>query len=163
LTNFNDSITVPNEVATSTDTLPLQVMVPYARTLERQQKMVPTTIASYNYDSSENKNVNYNNLYNNEPLPLVTPNETYRSIITQHHLNKIQRNIFLPNDAVRDEKVELLHAQMQWIQHHQEETEREKKEDKILQWKEKYREAKQDAQFAQLQNREKSNCMCVIQ
>jgi hypothetical protein len=102
-------------------------MVPYDTTLQMHQKLVPNNTGSYNDDSSENKNVTYNNLYNNQSLPLVTPNDTYRSIITQHHLNQIQRNIFLPNDAVRDEKVDLLHAQMQRLQQHLEETERKKK------------------------------------
>jgi hypothetical protein len=126
--------------------------------------LVPNDTASFNEESSENKNVSYNNLYNKRSLSLVTPNATYPSIVTQHHhLNQIQRNIFIPNDAVRDEKVDLLHAQMQRLQQHLEETERKKKEDELLSWKEKYKEAKLEARLAQLQLREQNKYMCVIQ
>jgi len=81
-TKSDDSFIAPTEVATSTDTLPLQVMVPYDTTLQMHQKLVPNNTGSYNDDSSGNKNVTYNNLYNNQSLPLVTPNDTYRSIVT---------------------------------------------------------------------------------
>jgi hypothetical protein len=151
-TNSDDSFIAPTEVDSSTDTPPLQVLVPYETTLQTHKKMGPNNTASINNDSSENKIVTYNNLYKNQSLPLVTSNDTYPSIVTQHHLNQIQQNIFIPNDTVRDGKVDLLHAQMQRLQQHLEESERKKKEDKLLHWKEKYQEAKLEARFAQLQH-----------
>lgn len=114
-------------------------------------------------EAVKTKKVTYNNLYNRRSLPLVTPNATYPSIVTQHHLNQIQRNIFIPNDAVRDDKVDLLHAQIQRLQQHLEETEKKKKEDELLSWKEKYQEAKLEARLAQLQQRQQNKFMCVIQ
>ena len=162
-TNSDDSFIAPNEVAASTDTLPLQVLVPYDATEPIQQKLRPNDTVSFNEESSENKNLTYNNLYNKRSLPLVTPNATYPSIVTQHHLNQIQRNIFIPNDAVRDDKVDLLHAQIQRLQQHLEETEKKKKEDELLSWKEKYQEAKLEAWLAQLQQQQQNKYMCVIQ
>jgi len=52
---------------------------------------------------------------------------------------------------------------MNRLQNQLEEAERKKKEEELLEWKEKYHEAKQEARFAKLENREKSNYMCVIQ
>jgi hypothetical protein len=141
-TNSDDSFIAPTEVAASTNTLPLQVLVPYDTTLQTHQKLGPNDTASFNDESSENKNVTYNNLYNKQSLPLVTPNATYPSIVTQHHLNQIQRNIFIPNDAVRDEKVDLLHAQMQRLQPHLEETERKKKRGRIIELERKISRSK---------------------
>jgi hypothetical protein len=88
-----DATTITNEVTanngdstlnTVIDDMTLQMMVPYAGTCEGNESTEVMT-------KSETMNTNIYQPYNINNLPLVTPHEVYRSIVTQHHLNNIKK------------------------------------------------------------------------
>jgi hypothetical protein len=90
----------------------------------------------------------HQNVGNYHHLPIITPHETYKSIIMQHNLSNIQRNIFLSNEQGKDSKVQLLHLQLQLMQQQMEDNNMRKKEEELAALKEKYTEAKQEARDA---------------
>jgi len=163
ITHYDESSSYAPEASTTTSSMPHQVMIPCKEGIRQQHGMVKTEGDNYHDEFSMNNSLAGKGTNNNHTYPLVTPNDTYRPIITQNHLSHIQRNIFLPQDMVRDDTIQALQQQMNRLQNQLEEAERKKKEDELLEWKEKYHEAKQEARFAKLENREKNNYMCVIQ
>jgi len=163
VTNLDETSTYPPEPSSTISEMPHQVMIPYTDTTCQQPTTVRTQGENYHEDFSTNNSIAGKLTHNNNCYPLVTPNDTYRPIITTNHLSHIQRNIFMPQDTGREDTMLVLQQQMLRLQNQLDEAERKKKEDELVQWKEKYHEAKQEARFAKLENRDKNNYMCVIQ
>jgi len=136
---MEDSMTYPHDGATSTNTMPIQVIVPYDAKFGQQPTVVMKEAVSYIGELSNNNALSGNQTYNIQNLPFVTLNDTYQSIITQNHLSH-QHNIFLPHEINREDKMQILHAQIQRLQQQLEETERKKNEEELLEWKEKHHE-----------------------
>jgi hypothetical protein len=131
-------------------------------------QVIQRTNETYN-NSSNMKMVTYKDQNTGQfhHLPIITPHGTFKSIITQHNLNNIQRNIFLSNDQGKDLEVLQLRLQLQLVQQQMEENETKKKDEELAALKEKLNEAKQEARDARMGgnkgNKEKTTYICIVQ
>jgi len=169
LQNSADANTITNAVTTCngdstlnsvTDDSTLEMMIPNAA-IGEQKASTEVTATLESMKKSMVPPYNMNN------LPHVTPHDGYRSIITQHHLNNIQRIIFFTNENKNNDPLNQLRAEVQQLQHLLQESERKKEEEELLTWKEKYKEAKQEARDAKIHhnhnNHDKTTFVCNIQ
>jgi len=127
ISNYDESSSYPPEALTTTSSMPHQVMIPYKEEIRQQQTMVETEGDNYHEEFSMNNSIAGKQTYNNHSFPLVTPNDTYCPIITQNHLSHIQRNIFMPQDMVREDTMQALQQHMHRLQNQLEEAEQKKR------------------------------------
>jgi hypothetical protein len=101
------------------------------------------------------------------PLPLVTPHDTFHTVVTQQHLNNIQCHIYygsdthnptiipqmthapyFPTSATAANTMSLLHHQISCMQQQTQENEKRNYQEQIAMYKEKYNEAMREAREA---------------
>jgi hypothetical protein len=115
------------------------------------------------------------------PLPLVTPHDTFHTVVTQQHLNNIQRHIYYGSDMVPQmahapyvptsttaaHTMSLLHHHISCMLQQIQENEKRNYQEQIATYKEKYNEAMQEAREARRDEKinqalQRPTYMCMI-
>jgi len=133
MANIDGSTIQMNEdTSTSTGTIDdvnnmqLKLIVPSDGASTKQQSTITNEESQQSYKNAITT-YNNNDTFHSHSLPYVTPNESYRSIVTENHLSNYQRNIFFPQKYVPSDKIQQLNNQIEKLQQQLAEAERKKR------------------------------------
>jgi len=130
------TIDMTEETSTTTGTIDdinnmqLKIILPSDGNSTKQPSTITNEESQQSYKNAITR-YNNNDSYHLPSSPYITPNESYRSIITENHLSNYQRNIFFPQDYVPSDKIQQLHNQIEQLQQQLAEADMKKKTKKL--------------------------------